>query len=57
MSEIWPEQLTNDDIETIRIHLSAYKEKLCNQRRWKEAEEYQQIIDKLIALQRGYRNE
>lgn len=53
MSEIWPEQLTDDEIKTIRIHLNAYKEKLCNQHRWKEAEEYQRIIDKLIVLQRG----
>lgn len=40
--------LTNDDIETIRIHLNAYKENLCNQKRWNEAEEYQRIIDRLI---------
>ena len=39
-------QLTNDDIETICIHLNAFKETLCNQRRWKEAEEYQRIIDR-----------
>lgn len=45
-----PERLTDDDLETIRIHLSAYKEKLCNQRRWKEAEEYQRIIDRLISF-------
>ena len=44
------EQLTDDDFETIRIHLSAYKEKLCNQRRWKEAEEYQRIIDRFMAF-------
>lgn len=25
-----PERLTDDDFETIRIHLNAYKEKLCN---------------------------
>ena len=45
-----PERLTDDDFETIRIHLNAYKEKLCNQRRWKEAEEYQRIIDRFIAF-------
>lgn len=45
-----PERLTNDDFETIRIHLSAYKEKLCNQRRWKEAEEYQKIIDRFMSF-------
>ena len=45
-----PEWLTDDDFETIRIHLNAYKEKLCNQRRWKEAEEYQRIIDRFMAF-------
>ena len=42
--------LTPDDIETIRIHLGAFKESLCNQRRWKEAEEYEQLIKKLSTL-------
>ena len=45
-----PERLTDDDFETIRIHLNACKEKLCNQRRWKEAEEYQRIIDRFMAF-------
>ena len=45
-----PERLTDDDFETIRIHLNAYKEKLCNQRRWEEAEEYQRIIDRFMAF-------
>lgn len=45
-----PERLTDDDFETIRIHLSAHKEKLCNQGRWKEAEEYQRIIDRFMAF-------
>lgn len=45
-----PERLTDDDFETIRIHLSAYKERLCNQRRWKEAEEYQRIIDRFMTF-------
>ena len=44
-----PERLT-DDFETIRIHLNAYKEKLCNQQRWEEAEEYQRIIDRFMAF-------
>ena len=35
-----PERLTDDDFETIRIHLNAFKEKLCNQQRWEEAKEY-----------------
>ena len=45
-----PERLADDDFETIRIHLNAYKEKLCNQRRWKEAEEYQRIIDRFMSF-------
>ena len=45
-----PERLTDDDFETIRIHLNAYKEKLCNQQRWGEAEEYQRIIDRFTAF-------
>ena len=45
-----PERLTDDDFETIRIHLNAQKEKLCNQRRWEEAEEYQRIIDRFMAF-------
>lgn len=44
------EELTDDDFETIRMHLNAYKEKLCNQRRWKEAEEYQRIIDRFVTF-------
>lgn len=45
-----PERLTDDDFETIRIHLDAYKEKLCNQGRWKEAKEYQRIYDRFMAF-------
>lgn len=45
-----PERLTDDDFETIRIHLNAYKEKLCNQQRWKEAEEYQRIINRFMSF-------
>lgn len=45
-----PERLTDDDFETIRIHLNAFKENLCNQQRWGEAEEYQRIIDRFIAF-------
>ena len=47
---VQPERLTDDDFETIRIHLNAYKENLCNQQRWKEAEEYQSIIDRFMAF-------
>ena len=42
--------LTHDEVETIRIHMNAFKENLCNQCRWKEAEEYQTIVDKLDDL-------
>ena len=45
-----PERLTDDDFETIRIHLNAYKESLCNQRRWKEAEDYQRLIDRFVSF-------
>lgn len=48
--EPWPEHLTDDDLETVRIHLSAIKEELCNQRRFGEAKEYERIINKLVAL-------
>ena len=50
LKDIEPERLTDDDFETIRIHLNAYKEKLCNQQRWEEAEEYQHIIDRFMAF-------
>ena len=43
-------RLTHDEIETIRIHINAFKENVCNQHRWKEAEEYQTIVDKLDDL-------
>lgn len=45
-----PERLSDDDFETIRIHLSAAKERLCNQHRWKEAEEYERLIDRFMAF-------
>ena len=50
LSSAQPERLTDDDFETIRIHLNAFKEKLCNQHRWKEAEKYQRIIDRFMAF-------
>lgn len=50
LPSVQPERLTDDDFETIRIHLNAFKENLCNQRRWKEAEEYQRIIDRFMAF-------
>lgn len=50
LPSIQSERLTNDDFETIRIHLNAYKEKLCNQQRCEEAEEYQRIIDRFMAF-------
>lgn len=45
-----PEQLKDDDFETIRVCINAFKEKLCNQRRWEEAREYQRILDRFIAF-------
>ena len=45
-----PERLTDDDFETIRIHLSAFKERLCNQHRWKEAEDYERLIGRFISF-------
>ena len=45
-----PERLRDDDFEAIRIHLNAYKERLCNQRRWEEAEEYQRIINRFMSF-------
>lgn len=42
-----PTALTAEDIETIRIHLSAFKETLGNQGRWKEAAEYERLIQRL----------
>lgn len=50
MPSAQPERLTDGDFETIRIHLNACKEKLYNQQRWKEAEEYQRIIDRFMAF-------
>ena len=43
-------KLTRSEVETIRIHMNAFKEKLCNQGRWTEAQEYQDIVDKLDRL-------
>lgn len=37
-----------DDIETMRILFGAFINKLCNQNRHAEAEEYEQIRDRLI---------
>jgi hypothetical protein len=41
--------LSDDEIETIRIHLSAIKEKLCNQSRYGEAEYYEKLIAKFLS--------
>ena len=41
-------ELDAEDIETIRIHLGAFKERLCNQGRWKEAQEYEDLIGRLL---------
>ena len=50
-------QLTMEEIKTIRIHINAIKENLCNQHRYKEAEEYQQIVDKLDIMMDAERKE
>ena len=42
-----PAALTAEDIETIRIHLSAFKGELGNQGRWTEAAEYERLIQRL----------
>lgn len=52
-----PVKLTEEEINTIRIHMNAHKETLCNQHRWKEAEEYQQIVDKLDKMINAERKE
>lgn len=44
------EMLTADEMLTIRIHMGAIKERLCNQKRWSEAVDYQIIIDKLDTM-------
>ena len=49
LPSVQPTQLTDDDKETIRIHLSAIKEGLCNQRRWNEAREYEELINRLLS--------
>ncbi len=43
-------RLTPNEIEIIRIHINAFKESLCNRGRWNEAQEYQDIVDKLDDL-------
>ena len=44
-----PTQLTDEDKETIRIHLNAFKESLCNQGRWYEATEYEELIHRVLS--------
>lgn len=36
--------------ENVALHLSAIKERLCNQRRWGEAEEYERLIERFMAF-------
>ena len=50
LAETQPERLSDDDFETIRIHSSAIKERLGNQHRWKEAEDYQRLIDRFMSF-------
>ena len=42
------EEATNDDIETMRILFDADINEYCNQGRWNEAKEYEQIRDRLM---------
>lgn len=42
-------KLSDDDIETIRIHLSAIKGELCNQGRYGEATYYEKLIEKFLS--------
>ena len=44
------ESLTRDEIETVRIHIGAAKERLMNQCRYNEAKEYEVIENKLLAM-------
>lgn len=44
-------KLTADEINTIRIHMNAIKEELWNRGQYKEAWEYQTIVDKLDDIQ------
>lgn len=39
--------LTKEELQTIRIHMNAYREGLCNQGRYGESMYYDTIIDKL----------
>lgn len=54
LPSVQPATLTEDDKETIRIHLSAFKESLCNQHRWNEAEEYEELISRLLSTPSVY---
>ena len=49
LESIQTTQLTDEDKETIRIHLNAFKESLCNQGRWYEATEYEELIHRLLS--------
>lgn len=54
-------EFTLNELKTLRIHVSAIKEGLCNQRRYGDALEYQIIQDKLELIikevERGKKNE
>ena len=49
LPSIQPTQLTDEDKETIRIHLSDFKEWLCNQSRCHEAKECDELISRLFS--------
>lgn len=50
-------EFTLNKLKMMRTHFSAVKEKLCNQRRWEEALEYQVIQDKLELIIREVEKE
>jgi hypothetical protein len=43
-------RMSDDDINTIRIHLSALYESLCNQHRYREAKEYDGLIARFLTF-------
>lgn len=44
------ESMTDDDIQTIRIELSAVYESLCDQRRYREAKGYEELIARFLTF-------
>lgn len=46
--------LTKDEILTIRIHMDAYREGLCNQGRYGESMYYDKIVDDLDKMLKNF---